>query len=109
MSAMTTPGFSIANPSSCDDELSLTEGQDSYASLSGVESERVDKKEKKEKPILVAVGADEEWAQAKITREQLVHQRKHQKLAYGRTKQEELLNLSAVAQFDSSLTSLSSG
>jgi hypothetical protein len=69
------PGMQIANPSSCDDELSHTDGgQDSYASNSGVDSE-IEKREKQAKPVIMAIGSEREWKQTKqnMNREHLAH------------------------------------
>lgn len=93
INAMQTSGFQIANPSSADEE-SMTDGHDSYASNSGVDSE----KEKTSKPVIVAFGEDKQWRLSKLSmnKDHLVHQRRLAKNAY-RDKLESTLNISAIA------------
>jgi hypothetical protein len=49
----------------------MTDGHDSYASNSGVDSE----KEKTSKPVIVAFGEDKQWRLSKLSmnKEHLVH------------------------------------
>jgi len=56
INARQTPGFKIANPSSCDDEQSQTDGHDSN---SGVDSEI--EKRGNAKKVVMAIESDNEW------------------------------------------------